>query len=133
MEIAEDNKLPPENSKETIEENKCTTRASAQGKLIEIGKSTTTTNTSTSDAIRIWNMAPRDITESTTVWQAKEKIKAYAKSLPVLHISLHINLQIHQRRTCRQIQGRCRNSNLRHQICHRLQIRRQFCHQIRGG
>ena len=70
-------------AKQTIDENICTTRASAQGRLIEIGKTTTTKNTLTSDAIRIWNMAPKDITESTSVWQAKEKIKAYAKSLPI--------------------------------------------------
>ena len=69
--------------KQEIEENKCTTRASAQGKLIEIGRSTTTKNSSTSDAIRIWNMAPKDIKDSLTVYQAKERIKAYAKTLPV--------------------------------------------------
>ena len=70
-------------AKHTIEENKCTTRASAQGKLIEIGRSNTTKNTLTSDATRIWNMAPRDIIDSITVCQAKERIKTYAKTLPV--------------------------------------------------
>ena len=69
--------------KQTIKENKCTTRVSAQGKLIEIGRSTTTKNSSTSNAIRIWNMAPKDIKDSLTVYQAKERIKGYAKTLPV--------------------------------------------------
>ena len=69
--------------KQEIKENKRTTRASAQGKLIEIGRSTTTKSSSTSDAIRIWNMAPKDIIDSLTVSQAKERIKAYAKTLPV--------------------------------------------------
>ena len=86
MEVWKSQKIkdyPLKIAKQSIEENICTTRASTQGKLIGIGKTTTTQNTSTSDAIRIWNMAPKEITECISVWQAKEKIKAYAKSLPI--------------------------------------------------
>ena len=64
-------------------ENTCTTRASTQGRLIELGRSTTAKGSSTGDAIRIWNMAPKDIKDSRTVYQVKERIKAYAKTLPV--------------------------------------------------
>ena len=64
-------------------ENTCTTRASTQRKLIELGRSTTAKGSSTGDAIRIWNMAPKDIKDSRTVYHVKERFKAYAKTLPV--------------------------------------------------
>ena len=59
------------------------TRASQKGRLIEIGKSNTTLNTSTSDAIRIWNLSPVSVTEAKTLYQAKDAIKIYVKCLPI--------------------------------------------------
>ena len=59
------------------------TRASKKGRPINIGKSTTVRNTSTSDAIRIWNLAPDRVTESKAMYQVKSQIKTYVKTLPV--------------------------------------------------
>ena len=65
--------------------SKCgaTTRASEKGRPINIGKTNTTQNTSTSDAIRIWNLAPAALTESKTIYQAKNQIKCFVKTLPI--------------------------------------------------
>ena len=52
-----------------------TTRASKKGRPIEIGRSSLTQNSSTSDAIRVWNMSPASVTESETLDQAKKTIK----------------------------------------------------------
>ena len=59
------------------------TRAALNRKPIEIGKSTATRNSCVSDSIRIWNLAPKSITESKTAYCAKKAIKDYAKSLPI--------------------------------------------------
>ena len=59
------------------------TRAAIKGKPIEIGRSNATRNTSTSDAIRIWNLAPATITEATNLYLAKKEIKAFVKLLPM--------------------------------------------------
>ena len=45
--------------------------------------SATVQNTSTSDAIKIWNQAPTSVTECKTLHQVKTAIKAYCKSLPI--------------------------------------------------
>ena len=60
----------------TINKQKCdhenvNTRANIENKPIEIGKTILTQKTCVSDAIRIWNRAPKQITESTSVYQAK--------------------------------------------------------------
>ena len=59
------------------------TRASENGRPIEIGKSNTMKNTSTSDAIRIWNLAPDSVTDATSLYQVKNAIRCYVKCLPV--------------------------------------------------
>ena len=59
------------------------TRATLKGIPIEIFKSNTTKNTSTSDAIRIWNLAPENVTEAKTLYQVKKTIKEYVKRLPL--------------------------------------------------
>ena len=59
------------------------TRAAAKGRPVKIGNSNVTKSTSTSDAIRIWNKAPSTITEATTLFQAKNAIKAFVQSLPI--------------------------------------------------
>ena len=66
---------------QTVQEAGKTTRASTKGRPINIGKSTTVQNTSTSDAIRMWNLAPDTVTESKTAYQAKAQIKTYVKNL----------------------------------------------------
>ena len=70
-------------NQQEIPENGVVTRASLKGRPIEVGKSNLTKNTSTSDAIRIWNQAPIAVTESITIKQAKKAIKEYAESLPI--------------------------------------------------
>ena len=59
------------------------TRAEKSGRPIEIGRSNVMQNTSTSDAIRIWNLAPATITEATNLYLAKKEIKAFVKLLPM--------------------------------------------------
>ena len=59
------------------------TRASQKGRLIEIGRTNVTRNSSTSDAIRIWNLAPSSITEANSLYQAKIAIKSFIKLLPL--------------------------------------------------
>ena len=59
------------------------TRATLKGGPIKVGKTNLTKNTSTSDAIRIWNQGPISVTESVNIIQAKRAIKEYAESLPI--------------------------------------------------
>ena len=59
------------------------TRAASRGRPCEIGMSTLTQNTCISDAIRLWNLAPTNVTCSNTVYQAKKEIKMFVKNLPI--------------------------------------------------
>ena len=59
------------------------TRASQRGRPIEVGKSNLTKSTCVSDAVRIWNMAPENVTGAKSLYQAKNAIKAFVKSLPI--------------------------------------------------
>ena len=59
------------------------TRAAEKGKPIEIGKTSVTQNSSISDSIRIWNLAPDNVTESNSLYQAKKNIKSFVKWLPI--------------------------------------------------
>ena len=59
------------------------TRAAEKEKPIEIGKSNLTRNSSTSDAIRVWNLSPENVTASKTIFQVKNAIKNYVRTLPV--------------------------------------------------
>ena len=70
-------------AQQSVPEAGTSTRASHKGKPINIGKSTTTRNSSVSDSIRIWNLAPSSITESKTAYQAKNAIKTFVRSLPI--------------------------------------------------
>ena len=69
--------------KQTVNEEGVSTRASKTGRPIEIGRSNFTRNTSTCDAIRIWNLAPASITEANSLYQAKNAIKSFIKLLPL--------------------------------------------------
>ena len=59
------------------------TRASELRRPIEIGKSNLTKNTCVSDAVRIWNQAPVEVTEAKTLYLVKKAIKNYTKTLPI--------------------------------------------------
>ena len=59
------------------------TRADTNGRLIEVGKSSTSRNSSTSDAIRLWNLAPNTITRATSLYRVKKEIKVFASQLPM--------------------------------------------------
>ena len=59
------------------------TRADTTGRLIEVGKSNTSRNSSTSDAIRLWNLAPNKLTGATTLYRVKKEIKLFASQLPL--------------------------------------------------
>ena len=50
-----------------------------KGRPVEIGRSTMAKNSSISDSIRIWNLAPNSVTETKTLYQAKRAIKEYVK------------------------------------------------------
>ena len=68
---------------QTVQEVGATTRASRKGRPINIGLSKSVRNTSTSDAVRIWNLAPDTVAESKTIYQVKSQIKSYVKTLPI--------------------------------------------------
>ena len=67
-----------ENSKEGM-----STRADLVGRPTAVGKSALTQRSCVSDSIQLWNKAPKNITESTSLKQAKNEIKAYVKTLPI--------------------------------------------------
>ena len=60
-----------------------TTRADSKGKAIEIGRSNLSRNSSVSDSIRVWNLAPDSVTGAKSVFIAKRAIKDYVKNLPI--------------------------------------------------
>ena len=62
-------------AQQSVPEVGTSTRAAHKGKPINIGKSTATRNSCVSDSIRIWNLAPRNITESKTAYLAKKSNK----------------------------------------------------------
>ena len=68
---------------QSVNQEGISTRADRMGRPIEIGKSNLVQKSCVSDAIRLWNLAPPNITESNTLYQAKKEIKKYARSLPV--------------------------------------------------
>ena len=74
---------PLEIKQQSATDGKMTTRASEKGRPIEVGMSKLTKNASVSDAVRIWNAAPTDITGAETLYQAKNAIKNYVRSLPI--------------------------------------------------
>jgi hypothetical protein len=64
-------------------ENGRETRGNRIGKLIETGMSRITKASFVGDATRIWNKAPKSITEAKTVYMAKKAIKSYCRTLPI--------------------------------------------------
>ena len=64
-------------------ENSTTTRAAARGKPCGIGRSNLMQSSCVSDAVKLWNMAPKEITECRSMYQAKNQIKKYIRTLPI--------------------------------------------------
>ena len=58
------------------------TSADMAEKPVEIGNSLLVQKTCISDAIRLWNMAPKQITSWTNLLQAKTEIKKFICQLP---------------------------------------------------
>jgi hypothetical protein len=59
------------------------TRASTENVLIETYGGKTLNGTFINDAAKIWNRAPVDIKESTSLYAAKKNIKKFVRSLPI--------------------------------------------------
>ena len=69
--------------RQELNKNGVSTRGDLTCRPKEIGKTILTQKTCVSDAIRLWNQAPKIIKESNSVYKAKKEIKAYVKLLPV--------------------------------------------------
>ena len=54
----------------------------AAGKLIEKGKTEFLQATYINDGSKLWNVAPDEVTKSSSLWSAKKAIKAFVKTLP---------------------------------------------------
>ena len=65
------------------ETNRVNTRADKNKRPCEIGTTCLTQNTCISDAVRLWNIAPKNVASCQTVYQAKKEIKAFVKLLPI--------------------------------------------------
>ena len=74
---------PLEIKQQISSNNTATTRAAANGRPCDIGRSNLTQSTCISDAIKLWNAAPGAITESKSLYQAKREIKKFVRSLPI--------------------------------------------------
>ena len=68
---------------QSLRDQGVSTRAASNGRPCEFGLTTLNQNSCISDAIRIWNAAPTNVTRSNTVYQAKKDIKMYVKNLPI--------------------------------------------------
>ena len=74
---------PLEIRQQASSENGATTRAATKGRPCDIGRSKLTQSTCISDSIKLWNVAPSAITESTTLYKAKKEIKKFVRTLPI--------------------------------------------------
>ena len=64
-------------------ESRVNTRADTTEKPLNIGRSLMKQKTCVSDAIRLWNMAPENITTCTSQTLAKSEIKKFVRQLPI--------------------------------------------------
>ena len=69
--------------KQEVTTNGTTTRGDSVGRPIEIGKTNLTQKTCVSDSIHLWNKAPKSITDSESLYQAKKEIRIFLSSLPI--------------------------------------------------
>ena len=59
------------------------TRAMTSNQPIEIGKRPLTQRTCISDAIKVWNSAPNELKNISSLHAMKKATKLYVKSLPI--------------------------------------------------
>ena len=64
-------------------ENRVSTRADSINRPFEIGKSNLAQKSCISDAIRLWNSAPENVTGSKSITHAKSEIKKFIGLLPI--------------------------------------------------
>ena len=69
--------------RQTVKVSGTATRAGTSGKLIEVGRSMIAQKTCINDAIKLWNKAPKEVTQCTSLYQIKKQSKLFAKTLPV--------------------------------------------------
>ena len=74
---------PIEIRKQSTNDGATTTRAVANGRLVEPGTSNVATKTFVGDATRLWNKVPIEIKNSESLYTAKKLIKTYVKTLPI--------------------------------------------------
>ena len=70
----------------TPQNNASLTRASANGKLKECGKTALSQATLINDATKAWNRAPKEVLDSKSYDIAKVNIKMFAKTLQFLYL-----------------------------------------------
>ena len=58
-------------------------KAMTRGNLVASGDSTLRQGTFIFDAVKAWNLAPKSITQSKSLYSAKETIKNFTANLPV--------------------------------------------------
>ena len=74
---------PLKSVQQTVNHDGVWTRADSRGRPLNIGKSNVVQRTCVSDAIRLWNQAPQEVTSSPNLSMAKSARKKYARKLPV--------------------------------------------------
>ena len=69
--------------RQSVSETGTSTKACTSGKLMESGRSVIAQKTCINDAIKLWNKAPKQVTQCLTLSQIKVQSKLNAKSLLV--------------------------------------------------
>ena len=81
--VVQDVKHPLKIEKVVHDAKSCNTRGVTNDDLKVFGKSEILQATYLSDASKIWNKCPNELTECETLWKAKKSIKAFVTTLPV--------------------------------------------------
>ena len=68
---------------QSVNQDGVSTRADSRGRPLEIGRSSAVQKSCVSDAIRLWTLAPFEVTNSKSLTEAKNEIKKFARKLPV--------------------------------------------------
>ena len=69
---------------QAVNQDGVSTRADTRGRPMQIGKSNVVQRSCVSDAIRVWNLAPMSVTNSTSLYQAKNEIKKVCETASCL-------------------------------------------------
>ena len=73
---------PIEVSRQEVVPDRTNTRANHAGRLIKVGKKALTQKTCISDAMKLWNEAPLELKNCTSIHQLKAATRSYVKTLP---------------------------------------------------